>query len=187
MSQAIPLQRVAADAESLGWRDRLAGLDLVPDLGDNIGSAEWWRGLATLTLLCGTAIASFPGIQPLGVAGTPALDAADFNEARIECDRLRECGIKAWVRDAAGRNLQGSRKRHGGAVVRISFNKMSYEIEKGVPVPHREKKRRYPFADMGAGDSFFVPASRSEWSQHLNTGGKWAAIFLGCLLATGSR
>ena len=84
MSQAIPLQRVAADAESLGWRDRLAGLDLVPDLGDNIGSAEWWRGLATLTLLCGTAIASFPGVQPLSVGGTPALDAADFNEARAQ-------------------------------------------------------------------------------------------------------
>lgn len=83
MSQAIPLRRTdAAAAERPGWRDRLAELDLVPDLGSNIGSAEWWRGLATLTLLCGSAIATFPGIRPLTVTTTPALDAADFNEAR---------------------------------------------------------------------------------------------------------
>src|SRR5690606_2658692 len=31
--------------------------------------------------LCGTAIATFPGVEPLAV-GAPALDAADFNEAR---------------------------------------------------------------------------------------------------------
>src|SRR3546814_2419558 len=61
MSQAIPLRRANPAAEPrLGWRDRLAQLDLVPDLGNNIGSGEWWRGLATLTLLCGTAIATFP-------------------------------------------------------------------------------------------------------------------------------
>ena len=84
MSQAIPLRRTDPDSDALGWRDRLAQLDLVPDLGDNIGSAAWWRGLATLTLLCGTAIASFPGIQPLSVGGAPALDTADFNEARAQ-------------------------------------------------------------------------------------------------------
>ncbi len=72
------------------WNRSLAGatgsreLDLVPDLGDNIGSAEWWRGLATLTLLCGTAIATFPGMQPLAAGGAPALGAADFNEARAQ-------------------------------------------------------------------------------------------------------
>ncbi|QCB56368.1 M23 family metallopeptidase [Sphingopyxis sp. PAMC25046] len=82
MSQAIPLRRGDSGVEQpLGWRDRLAQLDLVPDLGSNIGSTEWWRGLATLTLLCGSAIATFPGVQPLAV-GAPALDAADFNEAR---------------------------------------------------------------------------------------------------------
>lgn len=84
MSQAIALPRAVVDSDPLGWRDRLAQLDLVPDLGDNIGSAEWWRGLATLTLLCGAAIATFPGIQPLAVGGTPALDARDFNEARAQ-------------------------------------------------------------------------------------------------------
>jgi hypothetical protein len=49
MSQAIPLRRADSVAEPhLGWRDRLAQLDLVPDLGDNIGSAIWWRGLGDI-------------------------------------------------------------------------------------------------------------------------------------------
>ncbi|MDZ3830643.1 MAG: M23 family metallopeptidase [Sphingopyxis sp.] len=85
MSQAIPLQKAVQSGDPAPtWRDRLAAIDLVPDLGDNIGSAEWWRGLATLTLLCGTAISTFPGIKPLETGGTPALDAADFNEARAQ-------------------------------------------------------------------------------------------------------
>jgi len=90
MTQAIPFGR-AGHAEQPGdakwhegWRERLANLDLVPDLGDNIGSREWWRGLATLTLLCGSAIATFPGVEPVVAGGTPALDAADFNEARAQ-------------------------------------------------------------------------------------------------------
>src|SRR3546814_3809198 len=85
MSQSIPLQRAQG---GLAWherlRDRLTELDLVPDLGSNIGSAEWWRGLATLTLLCGSAIATFPGVRPLVAGGAPALDTADFDEARAQ-------------------------------------------------------------------------------------------------------
>jgi len=85
MSQAISAGRTAAGGTlQPSWRERLAQIELVPDLGDNIGSAVWWRGLATLTLLCGTAIATFPGIQPIEVGGAPALDAADFNEARAQ-------------------------------------------------------------------------------------------------------
>src|SRR3546814_3886297 len=86
MSQAIPRQRGRADAASwrAEWRDRLSALDLVPDLGDDIGSRIWWRGLAPLTLPCGSAIATFPGLQPLATRGAPALDAADFNEARAQ-------------------------------------------------------------------------------------------------------
>lgn len=39
-------------------RDWLETADLVPDLGNDIGSREWWRGLGTLALLCGCAIAT---------------------------------------------------------------------------------------------------------------------------------
>src|SRR5690554_7657747 len=40
------------------WRERLAQTDWVPDLGRDIGSLTWFRGLATLTLLCGFALRS---------------------------------------------------------------------------------------------------------------------------------
>lgn len=84
MSQAIGLRRgEVPPAANPSWRDRLAQLDLVPDLGDNIGSPEWWQGLATLTLLCGAAIATFPGVKPLAQPAA-TLDAADFNEARAQ-------------------------------------------------------------------------------------------------------
>src|SRR3546814_16497929 len=89
MSQAIPRPRDGTDAGRppsglAEWRERLAELDLVPDLGADIGSRTWWRGLATLTLLCGSAIATFPGIRPLATSGAPALDAADFHEERAQ-------------------------------------------------------------------------------------------------------
>src|SRR3546814_3996605 len=52
MSQAIPRPRDGNDAgrQPAGlaeWRERLAALDLVSDLGADIGSRTWWRGLAT--------------------------------------------------------------------------------------------------------------------------------------------
>ena len=48
MSQAISLGRADVNAEAgPSWREWLAQIDLVPDLGDHIGSAIWWRGLAT--------------------------------------------------------------------------------------------------------------------------------------------
>lgn len=87
MSQALAPRRSGVDA-LLAWRDRLndrlAHIDLVPDLGDNIGSGEWWRGLATLTLLCCSALALSPGFRPIEVGGAPSLDASDFNEARAQ-------------------------------------------------------------------------------------------------------
>lgn len=32
-----------------------------------------------------------------------------------------------------------------------------YKIEKGVPLPTRSTRRKYPFRELGVGDSFFVP------------------------------
>ena len=86
MSQVLRTDADAAPPSS--WaealRERFAHIDLVPDLGDNIGSGEWWRGLATLTLLCGAAISTYPGMTAVPAGGPPALDAADFNEARAQ-------------------------------------------------------------------------------------------------------
>lgn len=47
------------------WREQISDVDWVPDLGSNIGSFTWFRGLATLTLLCGVAISCLPDFGPI--------------------------------------------------------------------------------------------------------------------------
>lgn len=63
-------------------RDWADTLDLVPDLGTDIGSRGWWRGLGTFVLLCTSAALTFPGFRAVPGAVTPAFDASDFDEAR---------------------------------------------------------------------------------------------------------
>lgn len=62
----------------------LAGrdLDLVVDLGQRIGSAEWFRGLATCAALCAAAWSLGPTLSPLpGVSPAP-MPEADYEQAR---------------------------------------------------------------------------------------------------------
>ncbi len=56
--------------------------DWVPDLGTDIGSARWFRGLATCLALCGTAIYAAPGIAPLQGSVPKSQDARAFEEVR---------------------------------------------------------------------------------------------------------
>lgn len=63
-------------------RERLARVDLCPDLGARIGSREWFRGAATCFALCYTAYALAPGFAPLAGRGEPSLTPAQFQEAR---------------------------------------------------------------------------------------------------------
>jgi len=75
-------RRLAPAIETPGWRDRLAELDLVVDLGSRIGTREWWRGLATCTALCLAPILLVPDAPPLVGADRPALGEAQWQEAR---------------------------------------------------------------------------------------------------------
>lgn len=87
LSHAIPAARAGSASPNVrtqSWREICAAFDLVPDLGDAIGSRRWWRGLATLGLLCSGAMATYPGVAPLSVRGGPVWDAADFNESRAQ-------------------------------------------------------------------------------------------------------
>jgi murein DD-endopeptidase MepM/ murein hydrolase activator NlpD len=56
-----------------------ANLDLVVDLGQRIGSREWFRGLLTCGALCYGAWALSPGIQPI-----PGESPAPYNDAQLE-------------------------------------------------------------------------------------------------------
>ena len=57
-------------------------IDWAPDLGAQIGTRDWWRGLATLTGLLTTVWALNPGIRPLVGAAPAALDGTAWEEAR---------------------------------------------------------------------------------------------------------
>jgi murein DD-endopeptidase MepM/ murein hydrolase activator NlpD len=70
-----PLRLPAIDLAGLkaaAGRTRDAGL--VVDLGANIGSRTWWRGLATCTALCAVTLSLAPGFPALEVPGTVAGD-----------------------------------------------------------------------------------------------------------------
>ena len=78
--------RPIAVAAGFGRRveDRIADLELVVDLGARIGSRTWWRGLATCTALCGSAIAFWPELPRLATDAPAPLTAAQWQEARAQ-------------------------------------------------------------------------------------------------------
>lgn len=73
---------------------RLDQFRLVVDLGDNLFSKEWWRGLATLGALCGAAAITAPEFGPLP-AGHPA---PLTGEAR---DQWQAVGVDSLSRGSA--------------------------------------------------------------------------------------
>jgi murein DD-endopeptidase MepM/ murein hydrolase activator NlpD len=67
-----------------GWRAKLADLDLVPDLAQDIGSARWFRGLATLTILCVIALAFLPNFGAVYGAQAPMPTQVQLEMARTQ-------------------------------------------------------------------------------------------------------
>jgi len=61
-----------------------ADVDLVPDLGRNIGSRTWWRGLATCTSLCGTMIFFAPGFPTVPGAVPARLSQDHLDQYRAQ-------------------------------------------------------------------------------------------------------
>ena len=80
--------RQAAPAKPDDWRTRLRdwadAVELVPDLGQRIGSLTWFRGLATCFGLCATALYLSPGFQPVPGAPAPQLSQAQYDEVRSQ-------------------------------------------------------------------------------------------------------
>ncbi len=115
-------------APTSGWRARLAAIDWTPDLGRDIGSRDWWRGVGSAALLCGAALATWPGIRPIPVhaATLPAPDRLIAREQTIR--------PMAWGSDTA---------RHSGPTRRAR------------PLAAApERPRIETTATMGQGDSF---------------------------------
>ncbi|WP_247271055.1 M23 family metallopeptidase [Qipengyuania sp. S6317L1] len=57
--------RARYDEWRLGVSNWLARYDLAPDLAEDIGSRRWFRGAATMVVLCAIAIAFWPSFTPL--------------------------------------------------------------------------------------------------------------------------
>jgi len=70
------------------WRARVEqwayDVNLVPDLGHNIGSMTWLRGAATCFALCFTAISLRPDFAPLPDAPQEAMSKASYDEFRSQ-------------------------------------------------------------------------------------------------------
>ncbi|WP_422125328.1 M23 family metallopeptidase [Sphingobium arseniciresistens] len=75
-------------SEQRDWRMRLKDwaedVNLTPDLGQHIGSLQWFRGLLTCAGLCAGAIALSPGFQRLPAAPEPLMDSHAFDEVRSQ-------------------------------------------------------------------------------------------------------
>ena len=65
-------------------RRRASTVDWVPDLGANIGSRDWWRGLGTCAALCAATWALAPSYRPLVGAVPAPLAGAEWDEARAQ-------------------------------------------------------------------------------------------------------
>lgn len=62
-----------------GWRD----LNLIVDLGAQVGSKVWWRGALTCAALCGTTFLMAPSVEAIPTMSQP-LEAAQWDEARAQ-------------------------------------------------------------------------------------------------------
>ena len=77
---APPLPRRSFGSKRLARRTgHFADLDLVVDLGQDIGSRRWFRGLITCGALCYGAWALSPGLQPI-----PGESPAPYDDAQLE-------------------------------------------------------------------------------------------------------
>lgn len=88
-SRALTIRRTHNWGEAFdNWRvdtsNRLNGLDLTPDLADAIGSARWFRGVATLLALLLLVVAIWPDFSTIRAAQALELDAVEADEVRSQ-------------------------------------------------------------------------------------------------------
>jgi Peptidase family M23 len=71
----------------LKFRNRVRhvlAIDLVPDLGTEIGSSQWFRGIATCTILCGSALYLSPDLQAMSGRVPASLAGAAWEDSRAQ-------------------------------------------------------------------------------------------------------
>ena len=97
-----PADEAAGKSSFTRW---LSDLDIAPDLGEQIGSARWFRGLGTFSLLTIGAFALLPDFGPLYGAQPPLPSDAEFDEARAQMIMPIAFGSDSGRRMAATDNV----------------------------------------------------------------------------------
>jgi murein DD-endopeptidase MepM/ murein hydrolase activator NlpD len=85
LDNAIPAGTpIFGRADPIHKPGKLDTFDFTPDLGAEIGTTTWWRGLATCVALCAATWLLSPGFRPLPGAVRAAMPAADYDEVRAQ-------------------------------------------------------------------------------------------------------
>ncbi len=106
LTVALSLDQVIARAPAVpalntrlaDLRERLSDIDWVPDLGVDIGSRVWFRGVATCALLCAATIAMSPGFRSLPGHVPPPASGDAWEETRAQ-----SIAPQAWGGDTGRR------------------------------------------------------------------------------------
>lgn len=109
-SEPTVIRRVRGLAERWdAWRwkaeERLAAVDLAPDLAQGIGSRRWFRGLGTFLGLSALSLAFWPGFAPLQAAPATRVDDAVRDEFRSQMIMPLGLGGDSGRRMAATRSV----------------------------------------------------------------------------------
>ena len=85
LDNAIPLGGpVFGRADPIHKPGRFDNFNFAPDLGAEIGTRTWWRGLATCTALCAATWMLAPSFRALPATVPAAMPAADYDEVRAQ-------------------------------------------------------------------------------------------------------
>jgi murein DD-endopeptidase MepM/ murein hydrolase activator NlpD len=135
--------RAIALARSGDWREEVeawAGrVDLVPDLGRDIGSRAWWRGLFTCLLLCALTVSLAPGFRAIPGAVPGPVGERHFDQYRAQMVNALALGADSGA--------------HMGPTDAVS------------PLAETPERPRIEL-DAAIGDSFARTLSRSGVSEH---------------------
>jgi len=82
LPRALPVRDATPRALPRFDLDRFADLDLCVDLGQTIGSRDWWLGLGLLLTLCATAIVAGTHVSPLPLSARATLTPVQYDDAR---------------------------------------------------------------------------------------------------------
>lgn len=94
---ALSMAHRVQSAVTPHWRERLSEIDWAPDLGRDIGTRDWWRGMATLVGLCVTATIVWTGFSPV------AAHEATMRMSDWELARAQTIAPLAWGADTGRR------------------------------------------------------------------------------------